>query len=91
MVVQLFHFSKGIIAGRREFAIQLDRVNVGDTGHAFQEFIQQYYSSADVPREVIIRTALPEMALTTQYLSAIRGHAVTLSVPQKGLKKNSLS
>ncbi|MEK7619254.1 MAG: excinuclease ABC subunit UvrC [Patescibacteria group bacterium] len=87
MVVQLFHFSKGIIAGRREFAIQLDRVNVGDTGHAFQEFIQQYYSSADVPREVIIRTALPEMALTTQYLSAIRGHAVTLSVPQKGLKK----
>lgn len=90
MTFQLFHFAKGIIAGRKEYALDLDRLNVSSPQHALQEFLLQYYSANAVPSEIIIPCALPEQKLTQEYLERVASRSVRLLVPQKGMKKSLL-
>lgn len=63
------------------------------TDRPIDEFIPQYYSgrsNKDLPRTILVE-ALPEEAeLITDLLRAQAGHAVTLAVPQKGIRHRLL-
>lgn len=90
LTLQLFHFHRGIIAGRKEFTFALDTLNVQNGSDALGEFLTQYYGGNAIPREIIVPEAIPDKTVTEEYLSKRAGHAVTLHVPEKGLKKKLL-
>lgn len=95
IIFQLFQFHKGIISGRKEYSFDLQKIILGDDVYpvindkaiqALQDFIHQYYSSFNIPREIILPEVLPKQQITIDYLTKISGHKVELTVPIKGLK-----
>ena len=90
IIIQIFNFNKGIISGRKEYTFDLDKVITDnpqyDIQFALQKFIQQYYSSFDVPKEIIIPVDLPEKDIISDYLEKVSGHKVDLLVPVQGTK-----
>lgn len=86
LTIQLFHFSRGIISGRKEYTFDLSRFNVHTSQAALQEFLTQYYSSHGAPHEIIVPTRLPEEQLTREYLSKTNGRTVAITIPKQGLK-----
>ncbi len=90
LTIQLFHFQRGIISGRKEFRFPLDVYGGRDIQELFQDFICQYYLSHGVPREIIISKKLEDTELVIDYLQKIAGIKVLLVVPQKGIRKKLL-
>ena len=100
MSVQVFHVRGGRVRGQRGWVVELSGDQ--DTGELVEEFLTQFYGEqaaltdqpglqADkataVPREVLV-PVLPRNADEMQnWLSGLRGSAVSLRVPQRGDKK----
>ncbi|MDO8571988.1 MAG: excinuclease ABC subunit UvrC [bacterium] len=90
VTIQVFHFHKGIISGRKEYRFSLDATMAGKSSELFQDFLCQYYASQSVPREVIIPELLTDQKTVEEYLEKISGIKVALVIPQKGIKKKLL-
>lgn len=90
MIIQIFHFHRGIISGRKEFSYDLSEFLALTAREAFQEFIQRYYAGISAPHEIVVQEKLPDHAIVEAYLTQIGGRQVSLTVPQKGLKKQLL-
>lgn len=63
------------------------------TDQPFNEFLPQYYSGKhgkDLPRTVLIEQLPEEATLITDLLRTQAGHAVTVTVPQKGIRHRLL-
>lgn len=90
LTIQVFHFHRGIIAGRKEFTFSLATLNVASAADAVSEFILQYYAGNPVPREVILPAAFSEKVVIEEYLARVSGHAVSFTAPKQGLKKKLL-
>lgn len=56
------------------------------------QFVKQYYQdAAEVPSEIILPTHLEETAIIEQWLKLKKGTKVTISVPERGEKKQLLA
>jgi len=93
LTIQLFHFHKGIISGRKEYSFDLTHLSSQTPREAFSDFLRQYYSArADrVPREIIVPVHLADEKILEEYFEKISQHAVTLHVPEKGIKARLLA
>lgn len=80
--IQLFYIRQGRNLGNKVFFPQ----HVAH--HRIQDilaaFIPQHYLGKEIPRQILINAALPEVGLLTEVLSAQCGHAVSISHPVRG-------
>ncbi len=91
LTIQLFHFYKGIISGRKEYSFDLQTLPTESALEAFSDFLRQYYVGHPVPREIIIPGELPDQNNFEEYLEKISGHAVSFHIPKKGIKARLLA
>jgi excinuclease ABC subunit C len=80
--LMIFEINKGILTTKNEFEFT-NGINFLD------EFISRYYSTREVPREIILPDLLKDSALL-DYLKEIRKGAVTITVPKLGKKAKLL-
>src|SRR5215204_2378611 len=88
--VQVFAVRDGQIVNRDSFL--LDNYAEALAEAIVLQFIPQYYGTAAVPREVLLRTEEPEEALIPleKHLSELRGARVEVRQPQRGYKRRIL-
>ncbi len=80
--VMVFHLSRGRV-------IASERFNFEDFGDPFDEFLIQYYGNHPPPAELIV-PEVPNPALA-EFLNAVAGRKVKLTVPQRGRKHHLLA
>ncbi|TAL02670.1 MAG: excinuclease ABC subunit UvrC [Rhodospirillaceae bacterium] len=83
--VQVFFFRAGQNFGNRAHfpAHGADE----DDGAILEAFIGQFYDSAPAPREILINAPVPNRDLLAEALALRIGHAVTITVPQRGERR----
>ena len=84
-VVQVFFIRGGKLIGRDHFHI---RIGTEDTrGGILSDFVEQFYSGTPyIPREIMMQEEVENKKILEEWLTAKRGHKVTLFTPQKGMK-----
>jgi excinuclease ABC subunit C len=88
--VQVFYVRGGRVRGQRGWVV--DKVEELSTGELVEQFLTQAYGgeTADIPREVLVPAAPPDLDAVVEWLSTARGSRVDLRVPQRGDKRNLL-
>ncbi len=83
-VVCIFKITKGVISGKKEYVFD-------DDEEIFSNFVRMYYSSHEIPREIVLNKScwesLKDKAVLVNYLETLRGGPVRLIVPERGEKK----
>jgi len=88
--VQMFFVRNGKLIGQEHFLLD-GAQSEEDIEEATSEFVKQYYEEAQyVPSEIILPTHLEETEIIEQWLRQKKGTKVTLTVPERGSKKNLL-
>ena len=84
-VVQVFFIRGGKLIGRDHFHIP---IGTEDTrGGILSDFVEQFYSGTPyIPREIMMQEEVENKKILEEWLTAKRGHKVTLFTPQKGMK-----
>ncbi len=83
---EMFLIRGGRMTGRQSFRI--DGVSEMTDGEIMTEFLKRYYTETSIlPCEIILGCAPEEAEMLSQYLSALRGKKVHLTVPVRGEKK----
>ncbi len=91
LTIQIFHFDKGIISGRKEYTFSPSHLAVSTLGEALGEFLTQFYATHPIPREIIVPCKISDASVIETYLSTRSSHGVDIVVPQRGLKKKLLA
>jgi excinuclease ABC subunit C len=88
--VQMFFVRNGKLIGQEHFLLDGTQ-SEEDLEEATSEFVKQYYEDSQyVPSEIILPTHLEETEIIEQWLRQKKGTKVTLTVPERGSKKNLL-
>lgn len=82
-IFQLFNVNRGIISGRKEFRFSRQKLI---SGGQLNDFVKQYYQTADIPEEIVIPEEIEDQDLLETYLSKIKKSRVRLTVPKIGDK-----
>lgn len=90
IIIQLFHFDKGIISGRKEFSFDLDSLALQTPQEVLRDFLLQYYASRQIPQEIMIPEHIPDEGLLQEHFRNNSGRSISIEVPQKGRKKKLL-
>jgi excinuclease ABC subunit C len=84
--VQVFFIRNGKLIGRESFVLQGTRYEA--PSQIMSSFIQQFYASAPhIPPLLLLQHPVEDRDTLQQWLSAKRGSAVKIQVPQRGSKK----
>jgi excinuclease ABC subunit C len=88
--VQVFYVRGGRVRGQRGWVV--DKVEELSTGELVEQFLTQAYGGegSEIPREVLVPAAPPDLDAVVEWLSTARGSRVDLRVPQRGDKKDLL-
>ncbi|MEK7648579.1 MAG: excinuclease ABC subunit UvrC [Patescibacteria group bacterium] len=89
LLIQVFHFQKGVISGKKEFRFSLGEYPLSER-EIFQSFLEQYYIGSSIPHEIVIPGEPVNRKELEKYLSVRTGHGVKCIVPQRGIKKKLL-
>ena len=84
--IEVFFFRTGQNWGNRAYFPKAD--SSLEAAEVLGAFLAQFYDDKPVPRAVLLSHAVEEQALLGEALSAKAGHRVTVSVPQRGEKKD---
>ncbi|MCO5057906.1 MAG: excinuclease ABC subunit UvrC [Rhizobiaceae bacterium] len=84
--IEVFFFRTGQNWGNRAYFPKAD--SSLEAAEVLGAFLAQFYDDKPVPRAVLLSHAVEEQALLAEALSAKAGHRVTVSVPQRGEKKD---
>jgi excinuclease ABC subunit C len=80
LVVQL-GVRKGVLLGKQEYSIHFEP-------QVEQAFLKDFYNTRQIPQEILLNTVAwsdrEEKAALEAYFSTVRGHPVTLTVPEGG-------
>ncbi len=79
--LMLFHVKKGILLNKQEFEFP-------EQDNFLEQFIVQYYSENQVPKEIILPVSLDDAIVL--FLERLRGSRVSVTNPVQGTKKNLL-
>ncbi len=90
LLIQLFSFQRGIISGRKEFSFSFDTLLVLSPLEALEDFIVQYYRTHKPPHELVLPQKLPGQQALQEYLQALWGRNLAVTIPQQGVKKKLL-
>ncbi|MFA5076328.1 MAG: excinuclease ABC subunit UvrC [Patescibacteria group bacterium] len=88
-IFQVFNVKQGVITSRHEIQSAVDRPVV--ISEVLASFIQQYYLTRVIPRELIIPQKIKDASALADYLNQLKGSRVVITVPQKGDKKELLA
>ncbi|MCB0977251.1 MAG: excinuclease ABC subunit UvrC, partial [Acidimicrobiales bacterium] len=86
--VQVFHVRKGRVVGRKGFVI--DKVEDLDAHELTGRILEGFYDQPPLigmPKTVLVPAEPDDLDLYEQWLSDLRGSAVTIRVPQRGDKR----
>ncbi len=84
--IMVFFIRSGKLIGRESYKLNpsLDENREEQT----VSFIKQYYSEASlIPRDILVESDNKEYEIISEWLSALKGSKVKISVPQRGEKK----
>jgi excinuclease ABC subunit C len=85
-VVQVFFIRSGKIIGRDHFHVRVGTEE--STGDILVNFVKQFYSGTPfIPKEIMLQEAIEDIPVLEEWLTAKRGHKVSIRVPQKGMKE----
>lgn len=88
--IQIFHFNRGIISGRKEYTFDMAQIHRDDPAEVLSDFLLLFYRSHDVPREIVVPLLPADSRTLEKSLDMIAGHTVSITVPKKGIKKKLL-
>ncbi len=83
--IEVFFFRTGQNWGNRAYFPRADRAL--EAGAVLGAFLAQFYDDKPVPKLILLSHAIEEQALLAEALSERSGHRVTVSVPQRGEKR----
>ena len=83
--IQVFFFRTGQNWGNRAYFPKADPLL--EAAEVLGSFIAQFYDDKPTPRNVLLSHEVAEQDLLAQALSTRAGHKITVSVPQRGEKK----
>jgi excinuclease ABC subunit C len=84
--IQVFFFRTGQNWGNRAYFPKADPAL--EAAEVLGSFLAQFYDDKPTPRAVLLSQAVDEQELLTEALSTRAGHKVSVSVPQRGEKKD---
>lgn len=82
-LIELFEIKKGVISNKKEF--RFDNVSEFEE-NILESFIKLYYSTREIPKEVILEHDLKDSALIEEYLYRFSNRKTKLIVPKRGDK-----
>jgi excinuclease ABC subunit C len=83
--IQVFFFRTGQNWGNRAYFPKADPTLTG--AEVLNAFLAQFYDDKPCPRQILLSEKIEEMELLSQALGEKAGYKVTVSVPQRGEKK----
>jgi len=86
--VQVFHVRRGRVVGRKGFV--LDKVEDLTTNELTGRILEGFYADPPpigMPKQVLVPSDPEDLDLYQQWLTGLRGSAVTIRVPQRGGKR----
>lgn len=84
--IQVFFFRTGQNWGNRAYFPKADPQLTG--AEVLNAFLAQFYDDKPCPRQILLSETVEEMELLSQALSERSNYKVTISVPQRGEKKD---
>jgi excinuclease ABC subunit C len=86
--LQVFFVRRGRVTGRKGFIV--DKVEELETPDLLGRFIEQLYSENEVPHQVLVPAVPSDLDVIEEWLAQMRGTAVKVRVPKRGLKRSLL-
>ena len=85
--VHIFQVREGAIIGQEHFVLDESASSEQDDSILRSFLIDYYQRTPQVPRVILLQEKIPEQALLCTWLKEQCGHAVDISVPERGAKK----
>jgi excinuclease ABC subunit C len=84
-IFEIFMISKGVISGKQEFRLEYSE-------DVFEEFLKRYYSTRNIPFEIIINARFyddeKDKNVLESYFTKLRNGKVIITYPEKGEKSS---
>jgi excinuclease ABC subunit C len=85
----IFRIRKGRVIGSRSWIV--DRSNLLEDQDLLGATLELIYRDSEIPNEIYLNLSIPDLENITQMLSTRANHKLSISIPERGEKKEILS